>query len=67
MLTLEIMCFNFLRSILVPIKLVCCDWILIIMDIYTLEFQGLNKTSQIHETFLHMKLQRRIQLNLEFQ
>lgn len=67
MLTLEIMYFNFLRSILVPIKLVCCDWILITMDVYCLEFQSLNKTSQILETSPHTKLQRKIQLNLEFQ
>jgi hypothetical protein len=36
------MYFDFLRSIFVPIKPVCCDWILINMDAYPLEFQSLN-------------------------
>lgn len=53
MLRLEIMYFNFLRSMLVPIKLDCCDWILINMEAYTLGFQSFNKTSKIQKTHPH--------------
>lgn len=38
---------------LVPIKLDCCDWILINMEAYTLGFQSFNKTSKIQKTHPH--------------